>query len=167
VSATQYGETLWSELYAGSRPSVMCLQPAVLAVESVFDLAPAEAAPKRSFDLATARRRMILWRLDGGFSTDGKLIWLLARNYQVITKGFAGRRAENLAKQVKRWNPYGDAWLGWVASPVDFGREVRVWVKQRVEKGQFRHSYYLTTLQLHSLQAAMQLYDLRGGTEVE
>jgi len=167
VSATQYGETVWSELYAGSRPSVSCLQPAVLAVESVFDLAPGAAAPKSSFDLAAARRRGVLWRLDGGFGSDDKLIWLLARNYQVIAKGFSGRRAENLAKQVVRWNPYGDAWLGSVASPVDFGRDVRVWVKRRVEKGQFKHSYYLTTVKLHSLHAAMALYDQRGGTEVE
>lgn len=167
MSATQYGETLWSELYPGSRPSVSCLQPAVLAVESSFDLASGENATKSSFDLAAARRRWVLWRLDGGFGADGKLSWLLARNYHLIAKGFSGRRAENLARQVTRWNPYGDAWLGAVAAPIDFGRDVRVWVKRRVEKGQFRHSYYLTTVKLHSLQAAMALYDQRGGTEVE
>lgn len=180
VSATQYAETIWSELYAGSRPSVSCLQPAVLAAESIFGLAPGEAAPKSafdlaskeaapksSFDLAADRRRWVLWRVDGGFGSDDKLIWLLARNYQLIAKGFSGRRAEKLARQVTRWNPYGDAWLGSVASPVDFGRDVFVWVKRRVEKGQFKHSYYLTTLKLHSLHAAMALYDQRGGTEVE
>lgn len=167
MSATQYGETIWSELYPGSRPSVSCLQPAVLAIESSFDLAPGKAAPKSSFDLAAARRQAILWRLDGGFGTDQKLIWLLARNYQVIVKGFSGRRAENLATQVTRWNPYGDAWLGAVAFPLDFGRDVQAWIKRRMEKGQFKHSYYLTTVKLHSLQAAMALYDQRGGTEVE
>lgn len=158
---------MWSELYAGSRPSVTCLQPAVLAAESAFDLAPGEAAPKSSFDLAATRRRWVLWRLDGGFGTDDKLRWLLERNYQVIVKGFSGRRAENLAKHVTRWNPYGDAWLGAVASPVDFGCEVLMWIKRRVEHGQFKHSYYLTTVKLHSLHVAMALYDQRGGTEVE
>jgi hypothetical protein len=138
-----------------------------LAVETSFDLAPGEAAAKSSFDLAAARRRRTLWRLDGGFGTDHKLIWLLDRNYQVVTKGFSGRRADNLAQQVVRWNPCGDAWLGAVAAPIDFGREVCVWVKRRVEKGQFKHSYYLTTLKLHSLQAAMSLYDQRGGAEIE
>lgn len=167
MSATQYHETVWSDLYAGSRPSVTCLQPAVLAVESAFDLAPGQAAPKSAFDLAAARQRRILWRLDGGFGTDNKLIWLLQRGYQCVVKGFSGRRADNLAKQVVRWNPYGDAWLGAVASPVDFGREVFVWVKRRVEKGEFKHSYYLTTVKLHSLQAAMTLYNQRGGTEIE
>lgn len=158
---------MWSDLYAGSRPSVTCLQPAVQAIESAFDLAPGADSPQSSFDLAAARRHAILWRLDGGFGTDDKLSWLLARNYQVVVKGFSGRRAENLAKRVTRWNPYGDAWLGAVASPVDFGREVCMWVKRRVEKNQFKHSYYLTTLKLHSLQAGMALYDRRGGTEIE
>ncbi len=180
MSATQYGETVWSEVYAGSRPSVTCLQPAVLAAETAldltrgtggletsFDLASTGVGAKTSFDLATDRRHQVLWRLDGGFGADEKLTWLLARHYHVIGKGFSGRRAENLARQVTRWTPYGDAWLGAVSSPLDFGREVRMWVKRRVEKDQFKHSYYVTTLHLHSLQAAMTLYDQRGGTEVE
>lgn len=108
-----------------------------------------------------------MWRLDGGFGTDEKLRWLLGRGYQVIVKGFSGRRADNLAKQVSRWNPYGDAWLGAVNCPVDFEREVQAWVKRRVQKGQFQHSYYLTTVKLHSLAAQMALYDQRGATEIE
>jgi hypothetical protein len=149
VSATQYGETVWSELYPGSRPSASCLQPAVLAAESSFDLAPGKDAPKTVVDLAVARRRAILWRLAGGFGSDEKMIWLLARDYQAIGKGFSGRRAENLSKQVARWNPYGDARLGAVTSPVNFGRDVQVWIKRRVAKGEFKYSYYLTTVKFH------------------
>jgi hypothetical protein len=139
----------------------------VLAFESSFDLASKSDDEKTSFDLAAARRKMVLWRLDGGFGSDEKLRWLLARNYQTIVKGFSGRRADNLAQQVTRWNPYGDAWLGVVPCPIDFGREVQAWVKRRLEEGQFRHSYYLTTVKLHSLQAQMTLYDQRGATEIE
>jgi hypothetical protein len=120
-----------------------------------------------SFDLAAVWRSRTLWRLDGGFGTDPNLYWLFGRNYQVMAKGFAGRRAHHLAGQVRRWTPYGDAWLGSVASPVDYGRPVKMWVKRRLEKGQFRHSYYLTTLKLHSLSHAMQIYDQRGAAEVE
>lgn len=143
------------------------MQPAVLAFESSFDLAPNADDPKISFDLAATRRGRVFWRLDGGFGTDEKIRWLLDRNYQVTAKGFSGRRAENLARQVIRWNPYGDAWLGAVDCPVDFGREVQAWVKRRVEKDGFRHSYYLTTVKLHSLAAQMALYDQRGATEIE
>lgn len=166
MSATQYGETIWCELYPGSRPSVSCLQPAALAFESSFDLTLNADDPKTSFDLAAQRRRRVLWRLDGGFGTDEKLRWLLGRGYQVIVKGFSGRRADNLAKQVTRWNPYGDAWLGIAECPVDFGRKVQAWVKRRIEKGQF-HRYYLTTVKLHSLADQMALYDQRGATEIE
>jgi hypothetical protein len=143
------------------------LAPGEQAMKSSFDLALGEPAAKSSFDLAASRRRWVLWRLDGGFGGDDKLIWLLQRNYQVIVKGFSGRRAENLSRQVTRWNPYQAAWLGAVASPVDFGRDVHTWVKRRPEKEQFKHSYYLTTVKFHSLQAAMALYDQRGGTEDE
>ncbi len=167
VSATQYGETVWSDLFTGSRPSVSCLEPAVLAVETAFDLAPRPGASPIAHDLAAARRTRTHWRLDGGFGTDEKLRWLLGRGYQVTVKGFSGRRAELLAKQVSRWTPYGDAWVGQAPSPVDYGRPIQLWLKRHLENGEFQHSFYLTTLQLHSLSQAMQLYDQRGGTEVE
>ena len=145
-----------------------CLQPAVLAVETALDLAPASHAEPTSLDLVRSQRRSrIVWRLDGGFGSDDKLIWLLARNYQVIAKGFSGRRADNLAQQVKRWTPYGDIWLGQVASPVDFGREVQVWLKRRWKADKFEHSYYLTTLKLPSMTKAMDRYNQRGGAEIE
>lgn len=136
-------------------------------VETSFDLAPNLASAEGSFDLGAARRRMVLWRLDGGFGTDPNLHWLINRNYHFHAKGFAGRRAANLAKKVQRWIPYGDVWLGSVASPVDYGRPVRVWVKRRLENGQYRHSYYVTTLKLNSMTQAMRFYNQRGGAEVE
>lgn len=146
----------------------MCLQPAVLAVETALDLAPSSTAEPTSVDLVRCQRRSrIVWRLDGGFGSDEKLSWLLARNYQLIAKGFSGRRADNLAHQVKRWTPYGDVWLGKVASPIDFGREVQVWIKRRLKAKKFEHSYYLTTLKLPSLTEAMNRYNQRGGAEIE
>lgn len=75
ASATQYGETVWSDLLPGSRPSASCLWPAVEAVEIAFDLAPGSPGPLESFDLAAARRQQILWRLDGSFGTDPNLRW--------------------------------------------------------------------------------------------
>ena len=132
-----------------------CLEPAVLAVES-------------SLDLALARRKRTLYRLDGGAGTDDKLRWLLGRGYHVIAKGYSGRRAQVLARQVSRWDPYGvDAFLGSVAPPAHFGRPVQVIVKRWLHKGKWQHSYYVTTLKLPSKQALMSHYNLRGGAEVE
>jgi hypothetical protein len=54
-----------------------CLQPAVLGVES-------------SFELSLQQRKRTLYRLDGGAGTDENLRWLLGRDYQLLTKGFSG-----------------------------------------------------------------------------
>lgn len=135
VSAIKYSETIWSELYPGNRHTITCLQPAVEAVESLLEL-----APKNNFK--------VVWRLDGGSGSDafGKIRWLLARNYQLVAKGYSNRRAYALAKKVPRWDKYGETWLGEVEPPIDFGSNVRVLVKRRLHKGQLRHGYYLFTL---------------------
>ncbi|HHS96346.1 MAG TPA: hypothetical protein ENK08_00365 [Chloroflexi bacterium] len=79
----------------------------------------------------------------------------------------SGRRAAALARQVRRWDAYGDAWLGEVAPPVDYGRPVRVFVKRRRKNGAFHHTYYVSTLSLPSKGHFLALYDDRGGAEVE
>lgn len=155
MSAINYRETLWSDLFAGNRNTVECLQPAVLAVET-------------SLALGQQQRRRTVYRLDGGSGTDDKLRWLLARDYQVVAKGFSGRRAQALAPQVTRWDHYGsDAWLGSVTAPVDFGRPVQMVVKKWRLNDHWHHSYFVTTLRLPSKTALLDLYNLRGGAEVE
>ena len=98
---------------------MQCLQPAVLNVET-------------SFDLAEWQRKRVLYRLDGGSGTDKNLTWLLKRGYQVLSKGFSGRRARALATHVSRWDPYAeDRWIGWVEPTFDLGRPVKVLVKRK------------------------------------
>ena len=154
MSAVKYRETIWSELYAGNRHTVDCLQPAVQGTEIALDL-------------AARQRQRTVWRLDGGAGSDAHLTWLLARNYQVVAKGMSNRRAEALARQVRRWDPYQDAWLGEVAPPIDYGRPVRVFVKRRLKDDTFRHSYYVSSLALPSKGLFMAAYNSRGGAEVE
>ena len=81
VSAITYHETLWSDLFPGQTLTMQCLQATVQAVENSSDLGPAE-------------RKRTLYRLDGGAGTDDNLRQLLARNYQVLGKGFSGKRAK-------------------------------------------------------------------------
>lgn len=154
MSALTYGETLWSEVYPGNRHTVACFQPAVEATESALELAPAQ-------------RKRTVWRLDGGAGSDEQLRWLLARDYHVLAKGMSHRRAEALARQVQRWDRYAAVWLGEVAPPVNYGRPVRVFVKRRLHKDVFRHSYYVSTLRLPSKACFQAYYDARGGAEVE
>lgn len=134
---------------------MQCLQQAVLAVESSFELAPSQ-------------RKRTLYRLDGGSGTDENLRWLLAKGYQVLAKGFSGKRAKALAAHVCRWDVYDNqSWLGWVEPTFDLGRPVQVVVKRRLHKGQLKHSYYVTTLSFPSKTAPMDRYNQRGGAEIE
>ena len=96
--------------------------------------------------LSPAQRKRTVWRLDGGAGSDDQLRWLLARDYQVLAKGMSNRRAEALARQVRRWDVYQDAWLGEVAPPADYGRPVRAFVKRRRKDDAFHYSSYISTL---------------------
>lgn len=109
----------------------------------------------------------MVWRLDGGSGSDEKLRWLLKRDYHVVAKGMSHRRAEALARQVPRWDPFGDAWLGEVDPPVDYGKPVRFFLKRRRNGSDFAYSYFVTTLSFPSKGQFMTQYDARGGAEVE
>jgi hypothetical protein len=142
-------------VFSGNRHTVQCLQPAVEATEIALEL-------------SSDQRKRTVWRIDGGGGSDQHLHWLLARGYHVTVKGMSNRRAKALAKQVRRWDVYRDnVWLGEVPSPVDYGCSVRVFVKKRLKKGKYLHSYYVSTLSLPSKGLFMAQYDARGGAEVE
>jgi hypothetical protein len=105
--------------------------------------------------------------MDGGAGSDEQLRWLLARDYQIIAKGMSNRRANALAQQVRRWDAYGDIWLGEVAPPIDYGHPVRVFVKRRLKDEKHLHSYYVSSLSLPSKGHFMAFYNGRGGAEIE
>lgn len=134
---------------------MQCLKPAVSSVQS-------------SFDLGAEERKRTLYRLDGGSGTDSNLSWLLGQGYQVVSKGFSARRAQALARNVQRWDPYDHrSYLGRVTPTFDLGKPVDVLVKKRLHKGQLKYSYYITTLTFPSKTAFMHFYDLRGAAEIE
>ena len=106
--------------------------------------------------------------MDGGAGSDEQVRWLLRRGYQVLCKGLSHRRADALARQVSRWDAYRqDVWVGEVPAPIDFGRPVRVFVKRQLKKGQFLHSYFVSTLALPAKNTFLALYDDRGQAEIE
>jgi hypothetical protein len=146
---------VWSEVFPGNTHTLHCLNSAVEATETALELSPEQ-------------RKRTVWRLDGGSGADDELRWLLAKGYQILAKGISNRRAEAMATQVGRWDTYQEnAWLGEVPPPVNYGRPVRVFIKRRLKDGQFLHSYYVSTLVLPSKGAFLQLYDARGGAEIE
>jgi hypothetical protein len=155
VSAIEERETVWSDVFPGNYHTLRCFKPAVEAAETALEL-------------SLEQRKRTVWRMDGGSGADDELRWLLAKGYHVMAKGLSNRRAEALAAKVYRWDPYQEnSWLGEVAPPVDYGRPVRMFVKRRLKDGAFLHSYYISTLTLPSKSGFLELYDARGGAEVE
>jgi hypothetical protein len=150
----KYRETLWSHVFPGNFHTVQCLESAVLATEDALDL-------------AAKRRKRTVWRLDGGAGSEQHMRWLMERGYHLMAKGLNNRRAHALARQVQRWDPYRDMWLGEVPSPTGYPRPVRIFVLRREDKGKIVHNYYVTTLKLSSKQQYLAFYNARGGAEVE
>jgi hypothetical protein len=128
---------------------------------------PAVRGAEIALDLQDERRKRTIYRLDGGSGSDENLCWLLKRGYHIIAKGFSGKRANALARQVARWDAYNHCFLGTVASPIDFGCPVQMMVKKWHHNGKWKHSYFVTTLSFASKRAFMNRYDLRGGAEIE
>lgn len=56
-----------------------------------------------------AVRQNIMWRLDSGYGSDGKLSWLMRRGYKVVAKGLSHKRAANWARSVapEDWKTVG------------------------------------------------------------
>lgn len=149
-----YRESLLSQLYPGSQPSVTALLPAVQLFE-------------RRLLLPEGRRHKMVWRVDGGFGSDANLKELLQRNYQVLAKGISNRRAGVLVKQVQRWRQVApDKWVGCVPTPEAFGRPVTTFVVRKRRKDAMHVAYLYTTLPGSGLHIA-RLYDQRGGAETE
>jgi hypothetical protein len=149
-----YRETLWSEIYPGSRNTVQCLEPAILATEALLAQ-------------TVEQRKRTVWRLDGGSGNDESLRWILERDYQLVAKGCNNRRAVHLAQQVSRWDPYRDGFLAEVLYPTDLGRPVRCFIKRWVKDGEVHYSYYIFHLSTDTKFRCMELYDARGAAEVE
>lgn len=154
VSAVKYRETVWSDVFPGNFHTVHALQPAVRAAENALEL-------------ALKQRKRTVWRLDGGSGSEQRLRWVVSRGYHILAKGINHNRATALARQVRRWDPYGDTWIGEAPAPQDYARPVRVFVKRRLEKDEFRYTYYVTTLALPAKGTFLDFYAARGGAEVE
>ncbi len=71
------------------------------------------------------------------------------RGYHTIAKGASNRRAEALARQVRRWDAFEDYWLGEVPAPVDYGRPVRVLRQKTLQRWLFSAQL----LRFHALAA--------------
>jgi Transposase DDE domain group 1 len=146
-----------SLVYPGNQTSQACLRPTVAAAERVLGLTPAQ------------RRRTVL-RLDGGFGTDANLNWALWHGYQVLAKGYSGKRANAYARAVRRWEELrpGERWIAPAPTPLHYYRRTQTAVlKWKTGQGKYGHSLLTTSLREHSLRELAERYDDRAAIEAE
>jgi hypothetical protein len=84
---TPYRELLGSLLYPGFEHSLSTLRPTVELAERLLCLKPHQ-------------RQRTVWRLDGGYGSDDAINWLLARDFQVLVKGYSVRRAHKVVHAI-------------------------------------------------------------------
>jgi Transposase DDE domain group 1 len=120
--------------------------------------------------LPPAQRRRTVLRLDGGFGTDANLNWALWHGYQVLAKGYRGKRAKACARAVPPWEERrtGARWIAPAPTPLRYDRRPQTAVlKWRTEQDTYRHSLLITSLMEHSWAALAEVYDDRAAIEAE
>ena len=103
---------------------------------------------ERVLPLRRAERQRTLLRMDGGFGTDENLTWLLPQDYQLVVKGFSGKRAAAYARRVTSWTAIrpNDTWIAWSPTQLVLHRPTRTAVVRRQTPKKLRHALSNTTL---------------------
>ena len=158
MSAPGYRETLLSQVYAGNQHGAATLRASVQATEELLALTPAQ-------------RRRTVWSADGGFGSDENLNWLLWRGYQVLSKGYSGKRAKAYARQVEEtaWHPLrAGRWVALAPHPPRYGRKTVTLVLHRLaESGEERYATLVSSLLAEDPFTLPARFDRRGAMESE
>ncbi len=172
VLASQYGEIVVDELYAGNTLLVNVLPSLIEKAEQVLASIP-------------FKRKHTIIRLDAGGGSIGCLDHLLAQGYAVVSKEYSAPRVRRLISSVKEWidDPdQPDRQVGWVTEEsLDYVRPVaRLGLRVKTCKGRWQYAVLLLAgldqkdiLSLMGeplgsdeatfMRACAHLYDQRGG----
>jgi hypothetical protein len=158
LSVPTYHENVYSMLYPGNQQAAPTLKPAITTAQEFLGLTRKQ------------RQRTII-RSDASLGTDGNINWLLWLSYQVLMKGFSGRRAISFAQKLneKDWqeDPPRKRWIAWAPAPPRFARRANVFALRWQGKDKMRYGTLVSTLlQLEPLPA-WRLHDGRGAIEIE
>jgi hypothetical protein len=158
IGVPTYHETLASLLYAGNQHQTTMLKPSVTAAQA-------------SLSLEHSQRRRTIIRSDAGLGTDANVNWILWRDYEVLMKGFSGRRAAKMASNLDAsdWieDPPRQRWIARAPNPPRFGRRVNTFVLRWQTQRGLRHGTLLSTLSDLDPLATWRLHDGRGAIEIE
>lgn len=112
--------------------------------------------------------RHLIWRLDAGFGSDDAVKWILARQYQLLVKGYSTRRAAKIGCQIPddQWQQLRpDKWIAEIPTQLRYGRSIQTLaLKWHTQSKNNRYALLLHTLKAHSPLEVAKLYDKRGGT---
>jgi Transposase DDE domain group 1 len=154
LSAAPYAETRGSLLFPGFQHSLGTLQPTVLLAEQILHQRPHQ-------------RARTVWRLDAGFGSDSAINWLLARDYQLVTKGYNSRRAQKVVSQIApdTWQVLRpNKWVAVVPDGVRYARRTQTLaVRWLTEAQRERCALLIHTLLDEMPRRVIEYYDQRGG----
>jgi hypothetical protein len=158
VSVPTYHETLLSLIYGGSQQPLDLVKATFNTLLGLIPWTPSE-------------RRQIIVRNDAGLGTDANINWLLWAHFQVLMKGFSGKRALAWAKQIPAdaWleDPGRQRWIALATHPIRYGRQTVSYVLRWATQKGDRHSIMVSTLLNFKPLDTWALYDDRGAAEVE
>jgi hypothetical protein len=158
VSAPTYHETLLSMIYPGSQNGSTTFKTSVRAVQNLLQF-------------TREQRRQTVWRTDGGLGTDENINWALTHDYQVLMKGYNGKRALAFARQItdSDWYPLrADRWVAVVPKAPRYARRTQTLsLRWLTEAKQMQYATLVHSLLDHDWHTIPTLYDGRGAMETE
>jgi hypothetical protein len=157
VSAPAYHETLLSVLYPGSQHGTATFKPSVRAVQGMLEL-------------SREQRRQTVLRVDAGLGTGANINWALTQDYQILAKGYNGKRADAFARRIpaEAWHPLrSDRWVAIVPNAPRYARRTQtLLLRWQTQKG-MQYATLVHSLLDQDWRAIPALYDGRGAAEVE
>ena len=135
-------------------------------------LQPTVELAERLLQLKPHQRPRTLWRLDGGFGSDDAINWILARDYQLVTKGYNSRRAQKVVRQTasETWQTVhaNRRWVALVPNEVRYARRTQTLaLRWLTEMGKEKCALLIHTLLHLTPMEVLTCYDARAAMEAE
>jgi DDE family transposase len=158
VSAPVYHETLLSLLYPGSQSGLKTFKSTMRATQALLSL-------------TREQRQQSIVRTDAGLGTDENINWTLSHDYQVLMKGFNGKRAKALAARTpaSAWHDLrADRSVAIVSDAPRYARRTQTlllrWTNQ---SEQLQYATLVHSLLDRDWRSIPDLYDGRAAMESE
>jgi hypothetical protein len=159
VTVPSYHESLLSLIYPGDRQAGEWFKPALQALE-------------QHWPWSVSQRQQVIVRTDAGLGTDANINYALWRHFQVLMKGFSGKRTQAWVKQLEQptWLEDGVRLRAITPAPVAlrFGRQTHNYLLRWLSpKGQVSYATLISSLLELEPLTTLRLYDGRGADEGE